>query len=99
MAELDGQAFIRETLERFAALFAPLLMHIDPQADPARNGLVLVAALEGAISFAAFERPAWLEEDWFLEDLVRLALGSLGVERVRVSRGVANRTTQVVARA
>jgi hypothetical protein len=48
---------------------------------------VLVAALEGAISFAAFERPAWLEEDWFLDALVRLALGTFGVTPRRVAVG------------
>jgi AcrR family transcriptional regulator len=95
MAEMDGHGFAHETLARFAALFAPLLARIDPRADP-RRSIVLVSALEGAITYAALEKPAWLGEDWFLEDLVRLALGSLGV---RASRGAARRTARMLARA
>jgi len=76
MAELDGHSFVRETLGRFAALFTPVLAAIDPTPEPERHALVLVAAIEGAITYAALESPAWLEQPWFLEELVRLATRS-----------------------
>lgn len=83
MAEMDGHGFVRETLVRFATLFAPTIARLDPSVDATRRGMVLVSALEGAISHAAFESPAWLDEPWFLDDLVRLALGTLGVTGTR----------------
>ena len=87
MAELDGHGFVRETLTRFAALFSPLLERLEPPVDASRRGIVLVSALEGAITHAALESPAWLEERWFLDDLVSLGLGCLGVpRRAAVSR-------------
>lgn len=88
MAEMDGHAFVHETLARFAGLFAPMLERLDPRAEP-RRGMVLVSALEGAITYAAFESPKWLEEPWFLDDLVRLALGCLGVTPRRAPRRAA----------
>lgn len=99
MAVMDGHAFVHETLVRFAALFAPMLARIDPHADP-RRAMVLVSALEGAITYAAFESSEWLEEEWFLDDLVRLALGCLGVTPRRAPRRAPSRTSKrVVARA
>lgn len=86
MAVMDGHAFVHDTLARFAALFAPMLARIDPRGNP-RRAMVLVSALEGAITYAAFESPAWLDEAWFLDDLVRLALGCLRV----TPRGVPRR--------
>jgi len=97
MAEMDGHGFVRETLARFAALFAPMLVRIDPRADPSRRGMVLVSALEGAITYAALESPSWLEEPWFLDDLVRLALGCLGVTPRRSPRRAPSVTSKRVA--
>lgn len=96
MAEMDGHGFVHETLARFVTLFTPLLVRLEPRGDVSRRGMVLVSALEGAITYAALESPAWLEEPWFLEELVRLALGGLGVT-ARRARGSRPTTRRAVA--
>jgi AcrR family transcriptional regulator len=96
MAEMDGHGFVHETLARFVTLFTPLLVRLEPRADASRRGMVLVSALEGAITYAALESPVWLEQEWVLEELVRLALGGLGVT-ARRARGSPRTTRRAVA--
>lgn len=74
MAELDGAGFVRETLEQFAAVvLAKVAPFVPPDESLPRRVLLLVAAVEGALAYAVFESPAWLNEDWFVDDLVTLA--------------------------
>lgn len=79
MAELGGQSFVHETLGQFAALLAPALARAYPGLPQVeRRALVLVAAIEGALSYAVFEQPAWLEQPWLVDELLAIALGYLG---------------------
>lgn len=76
--ERDGTQFVRESLEHFISALVPIIARTLPTLKHAeRNVTLLVAALEGAISYAAFESPAWLAEEHFLDDLVLLASGFL----------------------
>jgi len=76
MAELDGAGFVRETLSQFAAVLAPAFARSVPHLRrPTDELFVLLAAFEGAISYAVFERPESLSEEWFLDDLVALGAG------------------------
>ena len=83
--ERDGTHFVRESLEHFVSALVPILARTLPKLrDVERHVTLLVAALEGAISYAAFEAPEWLASERFLDDLVRLAGGFLN-ERSRMS--------------
>lgn len=73
MTELDGGNFLRETLEQFVAVLAPAVARTLPALSDERRLFLAVAALEGVISYAVYEAPAWLHEAWFLSDLVALA--------------------------
>lgn len=76
--ERDGTQFVRESLEHFISALLPIIARTLPTLKHAeRNVTLLVAALEGAVSYAAFESPAWLAEEHFLDDLVLLASGFL----------------------
>jgi len=78
MAEADGLGFMRDALQKFAAVLIPLVAVAAPGAPRvAERAALLVAALEGAISHAVYEQPAWLSEGWFLDQLVALAQGYL----------------------
>lgn len=84
MAELAGQGFMRETQTQFAAVLVPHVRRVLPDAtEVERRVVVLVAAVEGAVSQAVFETPEWLREDWFLDELVALGAGYLGASRAR----------------
>jgi AcrR family transcriptional regulator len=89
MAELDGLSFLRDTSEYFASVLAPHLARARPGEEGAapRAAAILVAALEGAISHAVYTAPGWLEADWFVDDLVQLAVGYLGGGAGRLRRG------------
>lgn len=96
MAERDGGTFVRESLQNFVAAMVPAVARTLPRLpDVERRVELVVAALEGAISYAVFEEPDWLVADWFLDDLVTLATGFLDrVADVRSStrpRGSATR--------
>jgi AcrR family transcriptional regulator len=83
--ERDGTHFVRESLEHFVSALVPILARTLPKLrDVERHVTLLVAALEGAISYAAFEAPEWLASERFLDDLVLLAGGFLN-ERSRMS--------------
>ena len=73
MTELNEGNFVRETLEQFVALLAPVVARTLPALTDMRRVILVVAALEGAISHAVYEAPDWLHEEWFLSDLVALA--------------------------
>ncbi len=78
MVELGGQSFVHETLGSFAALLAPALVHAGtPAANAERRALLLVAALEGALAYAVFERPEWLDAPWLVNELMRIGAGAL----------------------
>jgi len=95
MVELGGQAFVHETLDRFAVLLAPfLLARGASESEAARRATLLVAAIEGAMSYAVFEEPSWLEEPWLVDELFALASGYVGrnVAASRRKDGHARRT-------
>ena len=74
MADRDGGDFVRESFQSFVAMMSPVVRRWLPGlADVERRVTLAVAAIEGAISYAVFETPEWLTEDWFLDDLVTLA--------------------------
>jgi AcrR family transcriptional regulator len=76
MAEPDGQSFQRETLAHFGAALEPYLRRAGLP-DPARRTTLLIAALDGALTYAVHQSPDWLSDDAFLDDLVALAVGFL----------------------
>jgi AcrR family transcriptional regulator len=80
MVELGGQALVHETLSHFAALLAPFLLERGASdSEAGRRSTLLVAAIEGAISYAVFEEPRWLDEPWLVDELFALAAGYFGV--------------------
>jgi AcrR family transcriptional regulator len=82
LTEIDGGNFVRETLQQFVALLVPVVAGAMPGLpEVERRVTLLVAATEGAVSYAALESPDWLLEEWFLEDLT--ALGTRYLESWR----------------
>lgn len=78
MVELGGQSFVHETLAQFVALLVPAIASALPSLDHVeRRATLLVAAIEGAVSYAVFEEPRWLEEPWLVDELTAVALGYL----------------------
>lgn len=76
MVALGGQAFVHETLAEFAALLAPFLeQHGISRSKAMRRATLLVAAVEGAMSYAVFEEPKWLDEPWLVDELFAIAAG------------------------
>lgn len=84
-ADPEGASFVRESLEGFVeAIRAPVLRAAPALAPTADRELpILVAALEGAISYAAFEHPSWLVEPWFLDSLVRMGTDHVAAAAIR----------------
>jgi AcrR family transcriptional regulator len=74
LADGDGAGLVRDTLTQFCVALAPTLAHHAPGLD-GRHLAMLVAAFDGAVSFAVFEHPEWLGEPWFADNLVTLGLG------------------------
>lgn len=85
--ERDGTQFVRESLEHFISALVPIIARTLPSLKhPERIVTLLVAALEGAISYAAFEAPTWLAAEHFLDDLVLLASGFLSARATSPAR-------------
>lgn len=76
--------FSAEVIEHFARVLVALRSNErpggSPSSDPAPNDRVtsIVAALEGLLAFAVKQKPDWLHQAWFIEELKSIAVRSLG---------------------
>lgn len=77
MTELGGADFSRDMHQNVVAHLKPAIERVLGREVDERKIVLLVAAVQGAIEFAVFESPDWLGEPWFLDDLVRMATGTL----------------------
>jgi len=76
MAEAEGVSFLRDALQMFVGVLAPRIAGAAPQiTNIERMTTLLVAALEGALSHAVNVALEWLEQEWFVDDLVALGVG------------------------
>lgn len=75
-----SREFIRHARETFVELIGSLFADdLDKHGQGTREVYVAVAAIDGAMAFAVKERPAWLTQEWFLDQLVGLATAGLRI--------------------
>ena len=76
-----GSDFSADVVRHFAAVLVPIVSDKAPVPEAVKTEAhVLVAAIEGALSFAVKNTPEWLDEPWYVENLK--AIAQVGVERM-----------------
>ena len=72
----SNEDFSKDVVEHFATILVPLLASKFGDFAQTR-ARVIVAALEGLLSYAVKNEPQWLNEDWFAEHLKKTAAQGL----------------------
>ena len=69
-----GGDFSADVVRHFAKVLVPIVGGTDPAPDTVvKEAQAMVAAIEGALSFAVKNNPEWLDEAWFAGHLKALA--------------------------
>ncbi len=77
----NGSDFSADVVRHFASVLVPIVAgSAEPTLAAQKEALAIVAAIEGALSFAVKNEPDWLYEPWFVDNLKGLA--QVGVTRM-----------------
>jgi len=77
----DGNDFSADVVRHFASVLVRLICGDADVPDAVqKEAHALVAAIEGSLSYAVKNAPAWLDEPWFIGNLK--ALAAVGVDRM-----------------